>query len=356
MATIAKTKVGTSNDASICDGFALFPSRPSQRALKLGWDKRGTIFSINPSISVFKLSASADWTAMAGLCGPGYGWSADFKGSVGSSGLDLTISNDKLQAGFFFGLKFELGFSLAITSFWKTVASAGASVALDPLEWVLKWLLGRGSDKRKKKLDKVDNLFPGLIGSWGMVDASDGDFSSGNRETTLRPELKIKIGLNNFFAALKAIDEALDKVWGGFNTGPYVSFAYPTTVKLNLIKVDGSAYSDLDLIGNRITGKGGPAPGSSVKTLRIQTAHKVGFGMGVGWWLSFSACKVFSFDFEVDLPLDNLFDGMNKSAQWRYSAVENSIGRTRISSAGLTEDEVRQAEAIDVVFEPATEV
>ena len=78
--------------------------------------------------------------------------------------------------------------------------------------------------------------------------------------------------MNNFFAALKAIDEALDKVWGGFNTGPYISFVYPTTIKLNLIKVDGSAYSDLDLIGNRITGKGGPAPGSSVKTLRIQTA------------------------------------------------------------------------------------
>ena len=90
MATIAKTKVGTGNDASICDGFALFPSRPGQRALKLGWDKRGTIFSVNPSISVFKLRASADWTAMAGLCGPGYGWSADFQGSVGSSGLDLT--------------------------------------------------------------------------------------------------------------------------------------------------------------------------------------------------------------------------------------------------------------------------
>ena len=47
---------------------------------------------------------------------------------------------------------------------------------------------------------------------------------------------------------------------------------------------------------------------------------------------------------------------MNKSAQWRYGAVENSIGRTRISSSGLTEDEVRRAEAIDVVFEPATGV
>ena len=164
---------------------------------------------------------------MAGLCGPGYGWSADFQGSVSSSGLDLTISNDKLQAGFFFGLKFELGVSLKITSFWKTVVSTGASVGLDPLEWVLKWLLGRGSDKRKKKLEKIDNLFPGLIGSWGMVDASDGDFSSGNRATTLRPELKIKIGLSNFFAVLKAIDEALGKIWGRIQHRPLRQLRLP---------------------------------------------------------------------------------------------------------------------------------
>lgn len=367
MPTIPNTLLGTSDDASICKGFALFPALGSARAGVQLSDQTKTLVDAHPQILLWKFSCNAGYQLVFGVCGPAYGIKFDISGDIpGDSSGDatFTLSNDNVQAGFFLGAKLRLffnvkverlntrfvadGWDTRIETYWEESFDTSLeftidliALALDLIRFLLK---GKAA-----KLDKVSDFAPSLQGSWGLLDGSSGDFSE-KGTATVNPALDFPINLVSLIPAFKPVVEALEKLAGGVEAGPTIALVIPVTVTLKSITVttESSTHtyepvnSEQPATDGKVKAKGEAGFSGAPHTIGATLEHSPGFDIKVGVYFKIFVLKLFEFNNATGF---NLLEALNirPTLGTHDNTVSNTVGAQSTGRATILPQNLSRA-------------
>ncbi|RYG46953.1 hypothetical protein EON79_08715 [bacterium] len=350
MATIAPTRVGTSDDASLCKGFAMFPALGNVNAAISVNDTTSTFFDTSVSLLLLRISARASAGIFLGSCGPAYGFNFLASGETDGNSLALEVTDDSVEAGFMFGLTLGAnveisidrlaitwvwdGWNSGIRTSWEKFFSSELGIRIDLLgllfELVL--LLLKESGREDNPLQKVANLSPTLLGTYGIVDGAGGQLGEEGR-FTVRPTFSLPIDLVHLSPALKAVDKALGALGGGFGLGPTIGVAIPVTAKIASVRL-ADASREVTYVRNESGGEAfkGTTTGEEIEKptkMTVQMEHRPGFDLSFGIFYDISILKFLSLGGSVSFGLLQVL-GIELSFGAYDNLVDNTIGQTTI--------------------------
>jgi len=366
MTKINKTLIATSAPISVCKGLALFPQIGTSRAGVSASGTTGSIFSTKDTLLLWRLTADAGYDVFMGLCGPAYAVEMDVEGEADKGQVELTVSGDELQAGFFFGLTVGLHFSIDLEQYttrivwkgwhshleskWENVASIGPSIEVDMIDLILTVILLalEESGQEDTLLQKVDKFTPKLLGSWGMYDEQKNTFVENGGKMVAKPTFNIPIDITSMVPALKAVNESLKAFFCHFGTGPQIGVQIPVTVELNKIKLDSTEYADLSFSKGKVSGKTAGTDPSAPKELGLTLNHTPNFDLTLGVFASLQICKLFNVSGSVSIPILSML-GISPKLGTYSNDLKNDIGSESVASCGC--GSLKGARLVEVIFD-----
>jgi hypothetical protein len=362
------TEIGTSDPIDLCDGFALFPVLGIVRAGIQSSAQTQTIFSDNTTILTWKLAGSAGTQLFAGVCGPSYAILFDAKDlrwsdSDGTQLVEATLSNDTIEGGFFFGFTVDVNLSLKVEEdvaehwytpwklTWETKTSLTFQLKFDLIDIIfdiIRLALAENGNKNSA-LQKVQNITPSLLDSYGMFDEKSDQFASGEQTISVEPCFCLPINIVSYIPDLETINAALTDLWGYLRMGPSIGICIPTSVTLDKLTVDGHEYT-VDSVTEESAGGLVKATGSSdvsgtPSTLGVVLEHSPGFTLTFGVFAAIAACKLFSISASKSWDLLALLDISVETGPYSNS-LSSTIGSDVASHSAVF------GEPVEVVLEP----
>ena len=372
MAAINNTFIGTSEDASLCSGLALFPDLGHARA---GIKSKGAMYEIfNTTIDIFVLRASASASAgfFFGLCGPAYGFRLNAEGTHDGNNVSLAIKNDVMEAGFLFGFNATAGISLnvdrrtiswvwdgwnsGIRLGWESLVNLRFNATFDLVDlfFDLVLYLLREAGNPKSSLAKVQQFTPTLLGSYGFFDRSANQFAT-DGQLSARPTFAIPINLVSLIPGLKSLNEALLALHGWLSVGPSVGIAIPTSVKIANVELKGGGqtanYNVTSTSGGTVTGTTPNTVPSNPDTLGLNMRHTPGFQLVCGFGASACVLKLFQVGVSTDLSILAVL-GITVTAASVDNLMENRIGQTAAGPDRFAANDVPESKVVRFRFAP----
>jgi hypothetical protein len=308
---IAKTKLATSDPLDLCKGFALFPDG-SVRAGTSSGKGSGTVLSKHKKILAWRGSFFQGYDCLAGICGPSYATRLELEGSARQRSLQAKVEGDAMQAGFFLGLTFELPIRGEVQEWkpdhwytptkghWHDMGGFSVRPRVDLLGLVI-FVLQKAV--QGGTLKKVDNLVPGLIGSWGFVGSAPGGYASGGGSLSAKPVLNLPVNILPYLPDVGEVDEGLKAVGARLSTGPNFGFKVPVTVRLESVDLDGVAFRNLAWGAGGFTATSEADAPADPQTMKVGLDHTPHLSLLLGWQGSVSLCKLFRLSGSVNLDL-----------------------------------------------------
>lgn len=366
MLNIPETVIATSDPLSICNGFALFPALGTLRTGYVGTGMAGTIFSIsNEQILLFRLSASATYEVVFGLCGPAYAAKLALEGSTDNKTLELTVVEDELQAGILFGLSLKFAFNIKLdtiqlkwvwdgwnshfTSTWNQLANFQINFDLDVIELIYELIKeGLSEEGEETVIKKVPVLSKSLIGSWGMYDERSGSFASNGGEMVATPTLNLPIDITPMIEPVAELNLALKVLFSRLSFGPLIGIQMPVTVKMKTVTLDSTKYSNLTFADGKMGGTTTGTDPSNPTKLSVELDHTAGFDLAFGIFLNLNLVKLFNVGFSTTWPLLKTL-GIQPNAGPYANNLSNTIGKK--TGKACSECGTGNAGVFDVIFE-----
>jgi hypothetical protein len=366
---------------TLCDGFAMFPWLGTIRARTDIDDSGGIFFEKTYNFEIFRFGASATHTAFVGVCGPSYATDIDVVAGTGyqipspgqPAAATMVVGDHAIRGGFQCGMDWGIDIGVELTANFvvtkKRLLAIDGGIDFDLIELLFDLLklmfasggAGKGEGEGEKSLEPskfadTDSDTPqveenqrsgnphGAKGEWtgaGSVDYIPKPWLPPPDRThtvapkaTLEPNIAYAISIVPLFAEipgldlLYALDEALEKVGGGFELGPGFTIGLPTTVTLKGATISNHPF---DVVS--VTASGSDPDATTTLGLAERTPvdphlqplgqdpdeigalleHEVGFQLGLYFFAEISFLKVFHLGFQtgtIDLiEVDRLPDG-----------------------------------------------
>jgi hypothetical protein len=372
---IPKTTLGSSDPVDLCKGFSLFPKLGSARAGISSFDRSTKLFDTQPQILAWRMRVFVNTKVLMGVCGPSYGLRFAAEGTSSGNALTLKVTDDDIQAGFFFGVNVEItlglvleqliprwiwdGWNSRLETQWVNAVNASFTIRADLVEIILGAILSslKAGGKAKTALKKVKTFTPALLGAWGFFDESKGGFVPGEGTWSLAPSVRLPLNIVPLTKTLPPplnapflLDAALAPLCGYFQLGPSIGISIPTDVRVAAMTVDGKEYPNVEFKNGMLVASGGPKVPDCPKTLGARLEHKPGFDVGFGIFATLAIMKLFSFDASFEIPVLNLLNIRIDLGTYANTVASNVGGGIPEGTSGLRG--AREAELIDVVFEP----
>jgi hypothetical protein len=342
MATIPSTVLGTSDPVDLCKGFALFPAIGNPRIGISVSDSTKPLFSVSPSLLVWKLNAQASFGIRFGICGPAYGFRLNAAGSTSGQNLSLNLSNDQINCGMILGLDAGVNFIITVQQLniswvwdgwnshiktsWETVVNTNIALDFDLLGTVLAVILyiNDESEDKNQLLANLGTYIPNLIGSWGFYDAESDEIGD-NGQLSAEPAITVPINLANFVPQLQELNKSLAVVWGGFGIGPSIGVSIPTTVSITNIQLDSATFNNVTVSNGVLTGSTTDTIPESPTTISMGVQHNPNFDFQVGFWAQFYILKILNIGFSYTFDVLELL-GIRISLGKYNNTVSSTVG------------------------------
>jgi|GEM_PF-1974919 len=354
MATIPNTRIGTSDPPDLCKGFALFPMGDDVRSGAVFNRSTKDLFRVSPQILVFKLNANATCGLAAGCCGPGYGLAFTASGATNGNQLSLTVNDDKIVGGFFagasagFNVNIQIsrlqvswnwdGWNSGIKTSWTSLGSINVGVNVDFLGTILDILLQliAGSDSKAYTLfQKVQNLNPALLASWGFYDEKQNTLPDNSPNFFCEPSIAIPIDIVPYVEALNGIAETLKALYGSFTAGPQISIDFPLSVTPSKFTIDGVEFGNVQATGRTFTATGSGPISDNPQNIAVELTHTPGIDIGLGVFMNLTVMKFFSVPASISFDLLSLFNISVNFGPFKNS-VNNTVGSMTIPGSNET--------------------
>lgn len=324
---IPSTTLATSTPLDICQGFPLFPEQGTIRAGISQESDSQSLFDFSPQILCWIVNASAGYDLDLGICGPAYAITFEAEGQQQGSTLSLTLSEDRIFAGFSFGVYAGLNFSLSIEQMklkfvwdgwhthlqttWESVANFNPSLGFDLLnviEFVVRQILG----EKENWFTKLDDTFPNAAASWGFYDQEGNAFASqGNFQAF--PSVAVPIDILHLlldgWPELEDLVDKLEELAGGLAAGPQFTIAVPTTVSVHGALLDSAPFNTPTVQGSTVTMQGTDPVTTTPQNLSIFLANQSNFQLEFDVFAEFWIAQLVNFSMTYDLP--NVFEVNN---------------------------------------------
>jgi hypothetical protein len=335
MATIPKTELATSDPLDLCKGFAIFPQIGAVRAGVSSGNKTGSVFSKSAKIVAWRGSFSLGYRALVGVCGPSFALKFALEGRAQERELDVRVTDDAMQAGFFAGLTFELPIRASLQEWkpdhwytpwkghWHNIGSASVTPRVDVLGALI-FVLMKVIDSAV--LQAVNNLVPGLIGSWGFIGSAPGGFAAGGGSLTARPTLNVPVNILPYLPDVGEVDQALSEVGIKLATGPNFGLQVPVVARIDSVDLDGVAFGSPQWNSRGFTARGDADAPDDPRNLKVKVAHTPHLTFLVGWFGSVSLVKLFRLSATINLDLLSLL-GIDIKLGTYHNDLENQVGR-----------------------------
>ena len=305
--------IATSDPLDLCQGFALFPGIDARAGTAIN-NQGTTVLNTDPTVLLWKFSAKAGYTLTMGVCGPAYALlfsvpALQWSDAAGQQQVRMQVSDDDLQAGFSVGFTIDLNLNFSITKSvaihwytpwkrkWETKFSFNFDLKFDLINLILTVILKilEEDGKTDTFLQKVNNISPTLLGTWGMFDEKKNQFAGNAGTLEVNPAFTVPINLVPYIPGLSEIDKGLQVILGYLRAGPSVGISIPTTVSLDKITIDGNAYpiSSVDSSGN-VTAEGSAEIAAAPETAGVELEHKPGFDIDFGVFAAAGILKLFN--------------------------------------------------------------
>jgi hypothetical protein len=356
MANISKTELATSDPLDLCKGFALFPNGAARAGISSG-NTAATVMSKSAKITAWKGSFSLGYRALVGVCGPSYAVKFALEGEASGKQLDLRVSEDAMQAGFFVGLTFELPIRARLEEWkpdhwytpwkghWHDAGSASVTPRVDVLGALI-YVLQKVLDSAT--LNAVNNLVPGLIGSWGFVGSAPGSFVAGGGSLTAKPAMNIPVNILPYLPDVGEVDQALSDVGVKLATGPNFGLKVPTVVRIHQVDLDDTTFGDPRWDSRGFTASSSSDAPADPSTMKVKVAHTPHLSFLLGWFGSASLVKLFRVSGSVNIDILGLL-GIDIELGTYYNDLQNQVGR---GFAAACAECGAEAPRVEVVFEP----
>lgn len=370
MLEIPKTVIATSDPLNLCNGFALFPTSESQRRSKgVSETKAGTIFDLeNISIIVLRFSANAKYEVNMGFCGPGYAIKMECEGKSQNNVLELTVKDDELAAGMFFGLTISLSLNLMLDiikingivwdgwhthleTSWKRLADVNVKLEFDVLEILFEVIMaaightGANGEAFEKTFSET------FKSSWGFYDSRINTFVKNNGEMAAYPGNNLQIDFSSKFPDMIPINAAMAAFHGHISFGPVFGYQIPVKVNMKSVTLGTTKYSGASFKADtgkiNFTTTASQSPDATTMTVELQ--HTVGFDVTAGIFYNINIAKLFNIGASISFPLFDLLGWHPTIGGPYYNNLSNTIGKTTAkacSACGTTPTSL-----MEVIFE-----
>jgi len=357
--TIQSTELATSTPLDLCKGFAIFPGLGTIRAGISSGSTASTFLSKSLTILVLRGSFSAGYQALVGVCGPSYAIGFEVEGSATEDDMSLTVSNQSMEAGFFAGFTFGLPLNASLQYWkpdhwytpWKGHWHTSGSVSVTPrvdligaLIYVLLKVLGDDS-----ALSKVNNIVPGLLGTWGFIGHSTGGFGDSGGTLTASPVLSVPVNILPYIPDVGEVDEGLSDIGVTLATGPNFGLKVPVVASLKSVTLDDDATYESPSWEEETASfsfASGSSPASDPTQIKVVVAHTPQLSFTVGWFGSVSFVKLFRLSASVNIDLLGLL-GITINLGTYDNDLSNTVGQ---AAADCAQCGAEAAARVKVVF------
>lgn len=365
MTPIPKTRIATSDPINLCKGFALFPQIGTVRAGVSGGANSGALFNTNDTLLTWRLGANAGYEITIGICGPAYAARLDMEGKAENGAVELTISNDEIAAGFFIGCAIRLYLNITIDELettvvwdwwnthleqkWQRLATLRPEVRVDMIDLIMTVirLVLDESGQKNTLIQKVNNISPALLGTWGMFDDRANQFAANQGKMVARPTFNIPIDIVPMIPELNAVNTGLKAFFSRFSAGPQIGVQIPVSVEMSKVKLDSTEYTGLSFGSGKVTGRTTAADPSNPGQLKVELKHTPGFDLTLGIFANLNICKLWNINTTMSLPILTLL-GISPKLGTYSNELSNTIGQMFISSFTGSE---KDTGLVEVIFE-----
>lgn len=381
MPPIATTLLGTSANANVCQGFALFPTVGTARAAVYANKTNVSLLNVGPSqVLTFMFSVVTSGSVFAGVCGPAYGIAFTAAGSFSGAALQLSITNDVIQAGLlygincginlFFGLQIlelrwiEDGWNSRLVEVWNPALNASVSATLDIIGLVTDLITGKLMFNNSKTvnyaINKSNQGIGGILGVFNIFGQQGGVLAANKGAALIIPEVTLPV---NILSALKLIPGigkvilAIEAVAFQLAIGLVFNIGIPIDVQVTGFSLDSSQYGGLAWSPNNVNASlsSGPEP-TNPQSLGVTLQHKLpsnalSFTLSAGLFISVTLVRIFSAS--ITSPTINIPSLLAFAPyQGPYTnTVSNTIGSQQLGFDPLRTPAGGEDE-YEVVFEP----
>ena len=360
MTQINNTLLATSQPMDLCKGFALFPKLGAVRAGISSGDSGGVLLRKHRQILALRGGFSFSYEVLLGVCGPSYAIEFNLEGTGSGKSIDMKVSGDKMQAGFFVGFTIQFPMSGNLQYWrpdhwytpwkghWHDIASFSIRPRIDLLGLILFAIIKiLGEDST---LSKVNNIVPGLIGSWGFVGNSNGGFAAGNGTMSAKPVMNIPINIIPLIPEVGEVDEALSKIGLKIASGPNLGIGIPVHTSLTKVDLDGHAYEGLSWHGDGFSASGDDDVPSTVSTMSTRLTHEPDLTFLLGWFASASLFKLFRISATINIDVLGIL-GLKIKLGTYNNTLSNSVGSVSVDACHTCGAEQQASRPVKVIFE-----
>ncbi len=360
MTQINNTLLATSQPMDLCKGFALFPTLGTLRAGISEGFSEGVLLNKNSHILALRGFFSFSYILILGICGPSYAIEFNLEGTGSGKSIDMKVSGDKMQAGFFIGITVEFPISGGLQYWrpdhwytpwkghWHDIGTFVITPRIDLLGLILFAIIKiLGPDS---SLSRVNNIVPGLIGSWGFVGNSNSGFATGNGTMIARPVMNIPINIIPFIPGVGEVDETLSKIGLKISSGPNLGIGIPVYTSLTRVELDGHAYEGLSWHGERFTASGDDDVPSQVNTIETRLTHQPDLTFLLGWFAAASLFKLFRISATINIDVLGIL-GLKIELGTYNNTLSNSVGSVSVDACNTCGAEQQAGRPVKVIFE-----
>ncbi len=359
-AVIPTTELATSDPLDLCKGLAIFPKLGTLRAGISSSSVYHTLLDKSVTILAWRGSATLAYDLFFGICGPSFAVKFRLEGTCTGTTLDMTVSDDSMEAGMFIGACLSLPISVSLQEWWPDHwytpwrgswhDKGGFSVnpRVDLLGLILYLILRSLGDENGFK--KINNFLPGLIGSWGMIGHAAGGFSRNRGTMKASPSFNVSVNILTLIPEVEDIVRGLKDIGLSIASGPQFGISVPVTLELESVNLDGVPFNISQWTDdNSFRAKGLLPLPPYPRVLVAGFSHDPGLTFTVGWFGSLSLWKLFRISGSVSIDILGML-GIHINLGKHQNSLGNLVGSTRVSRCEPCQAE-REAARLKVVFE-----
>lgn len=358
--SIPATELATSDPLDLCKGLAIFPKLGTVRAGIASSSVFHTLLSKSVTILAWRGSASLAYDLFFGICGPSFAVKFRLEGSGSGKTLDMTVSDDSMEAGMFIGASLSLPISVSLQEWWPDHwytpwrgswhDKGGFSInpRVDLLGVILYLILKALDDDSAFK--KINNFLPGLIGSWGMIGHAQGGFSRDRGTMRASPSFNVPVNILPLIPEAGEVVRGLKDIGLSVATGPQFGIGVPVTLELESVELDFFPYQISQWTSDDSFRCEGSFPvASHAALLATHFSHEPGLTFTVGWFGSLSLWKLFRISGSVSIDILGML-GIHIDLGKHQNSLGNFVGHTSVSRCEPCQAE-REAARLKVIFE-----
>lgn len=363
MAEIAKTDIGTTRPVQLCDGK---PMIPSMGKVSAGLDGQKTMFKSNWTLLGFQFILDFNFKYFFGLCGPAWGACMYVEGNTSGKNVSLAVSGDEVGAGVINGTMIGLGFAGSIKYYscwvskwhwwgpefacgWNTSNDVNVNIPLDPIKLAIKGyelITGKKPpvQESSEPLPITSNAFSN-VQAHGVNDFKSGKFAENGGMLKANPHFAIPINIWNiavnmdesaaaFSGSAVALNEAMKAMSIKLEFGPSFGLAFPVTVQMSEIYLNGVKYDNLSFSNGIISGTTTGTPPSSITDINVKVSQTTGLDFYFGIFGTISWKEVIKIGGEIGFNMLKTMFGINpETGPFSYD-FPNTTGASLAKACG----------------------